>query len=97
MFKYLGCLDEALFKTLDDKSKINKLKENNLIIFSESVINDASVKTGISRLLFKNKFIAVTNKYCYSKDVASDYLSFLLQNYSRFIDGDVLNIKKSLN
>lgn len=97
MLKYLGCLDEAQLKTLDDNSKIDVLKEHNLIIFSESKVIEASINTGLSRLLFKNKFKGITNKYSYSKDVASDYLSFLLQHYSCFIDGEVFQYKRDFD
>lgn len=86
--KYFACLKESQITFLDENSKINLLKEKNLITLISSKENDGSLKRRVTKLLFRNNINLKTNKYNYSRHVASDYFSFLINHYSRFIDGD---------
>lgn len=96
-YKYFGCLKESQINSLNENSKINLLKEKNLIILSSSKDNHGSIKRRLSKLLFQNNINLKINNYSYSKHVASDYLSFLINHYSRFIDGDVYQYNKEFD
>ena len=95
--KYFGYLKESQIASLDENSKINLLKEKNLITLISSKENAGSIKRRVTKLLFQNNINLKTNKYNYSSHVASDYFSFLINHYSRFIDGDVYQYKKEFD